>query len=589
MALRVTVLVNADIRTMDRKRPRAEAVSFARGRILEAGKQSAVLAKAGNNARVLDAGGRVVLPGFIDCHTHFLSLGVWSNRLDLSATRNLSDLLDAVKNRATGDAPHLSAGNVTPTKREASPFMAGSVKRRGAEAKRRARGLTGSGPPHHLHATIAKRQTASMQLVREECGWQGKTKAPWILGRGWDEAKWPEARYLTRKDLDAVSPKNPVMLIRVCGHLATLNSKGLEALGKVIGKKDVARSTGIIRERALELARYHLRPSMDEMMAGLSYSLDMGRRLGVTSVHDIIDRSKLAAYEAAHREGLLTVRATLHFEEPDFNALLKNGIHSGQGGPMIRIGGMKLYADGSFGARTAALREPYADAPKERGALLVSDAQLRAAIRDAEQGDFQLLIHAIGDRAARQVVSAFSSTLKGPSLLRHRIEHLELPGRPELQKMRRLGLWASMQPNFVGEWGQSGGMMEARLGKRRLKRADAFKAVLKARVPLVFGSDCMPLNPLYGIHSAVNAPFPDQRLTVGEAVAAFTRDAAASSYEEGFKGTLAPGTAADLVMLSEDPFKNQRRIKGIRVEATFFDGRLVWKGRALPLTASGRS
>jgi len=567
MAFRTTVLVNADIRTMDRKRPHAEAVSFSRGRIQEVGKERAVLARAGHDASVLDAGGRTVLPGFIDCHTHFLSLGVWSNRLDLSAARNLSDLLDAVKNRAIGE-----------------------VKRRDGEAKRRARGLTGSCPPHHLHATIAERQTASMQLVREEGVGREKTKAPWILGRGWDEAKWPDGRYLTRRDLDSVSPDRPVMLIRVCGHLATLNSKGLEALRTVIGKKDVDRSTGIIRERALELARSHLRPSMDEMLAGLSYSLGLARRLGVTSVHDIIDQNKLAAYETAHREGLLTVRATLHFDEPDFNALLRKGIRSGQGGPMIRIGGAKLYADGSFGARTAALREPYADARGERGALLLSDARLRAAIREAEQGGFQLLIHAIGDRAAGQVVSAFSSTLRNRSPLRHRIEHLELPGKRELAQMRRLGLLASMQPNFVGEWGSPGGMMESRLGKRRNERADPFKAVLKAGVPLVFGSDCMPLNPLYGIHSAVNAPFPNQRLTVEEAVAAFTRDAASASFEEGFKGTLSPGKAADLVVLSEDPFRNPERIKDIRVEATFFDGRLVWrKGQRVPLNASGLS
>jgi len=517
MAARTTVLVNADIRTMDPRRARAEAVSFSAGRILQVGDGNKLLRGAGPNLQIFDAGGRTVLPGFIDCHTHFLSLGVWSNRLDLFGTRKLSDVLEAVKNRAIGKVKSVGG----------------------------------------------KQKNADSQA------------ACWILGRGWDEAKWPEGRYLTRRDLDAVSPKNPVMLIRVCGHLATLNSKGLEALRKVVGKKDVDGSTGIITERALELARRHLRPSMEEMAAGLEYSLDLARRLGVTSVHDIIDVDKLKAYEAARESRRLTVRACLHFEQGDFLELLRIGNHTGWGGPVLRLGGMKLYADGSFGARTAALEEPYADAPKERGRLLHSSAHLRSAVRDAEKGGFQLLIHAIGDRAAGQVVSAFASVLKGPTGLRHRIEHLELPDKRWLSQMRGLGLFASMQPNFVGEWGRPGGMMEARLGKRRYQHADPFKAVLKARVPLVFGSDCMPFNPLWGIHSAVNAPFPDQQLTVEEAVAAYTRTAAFASFEERFKGTLAPGMAADLVVLSGDPFRNRRRIRDIRVEATVFDGRFI--------------
>lgn len=511
MAGKATVLVNADIRTMEPGRPRAEALSFSRGRILGVGKERAVLAGAGPDARVLDAGGRTVLPGFIDCHTHFLSLGVWSRRLDLSKTRSLSGVLAAVRRRA---------------------------------------------------ASVPKADS-------------------WVLGRGWDEARWPDGRYLTRQNLDSACPDRPVMLIRVCGHLATLNTMGLRALEGVIGTEDVDRSTGILTEGALERARRHLRPDREEMLAGLRHSLRLARRLGVTSVHDIIDLDKLRAYEAARNGGLLTVRATLHFERGDFNEILRMGVRSGQGDARMRIGGMKLYADGSLGARTAALSQPYSDARGERGALLHSDAGLRSAVRDAEKGGYQLLVHAIGDRAVGQVVAAFSGALRTPTRLRHRIEHLELAGEAELARMRKLGLSASMQPNFVGEWGRPGGMMEARLGKARLRRADPFKRVLREGVPLVFGSDCMPLDPLYGIHSAVNAPFPGQRLTVEEAVAAYTRDAAAASFEEGFKGTLAPGKAADLVVLSGDPFRYPRSIRDMHVEAVVFDGRIL-RGLDMP-------
>jgi hypothetical protein len=489
---------------MDEKEPHAEAVSFSNGRILDVGTEKAVLRRAGSNVRIFDAGGRAVLPGFIDCHTHFLSMGVWSGRLDLYGMRSRSEVLGAVKKAAAG-----------------------------------------------------------------------KTRREWVLGRGWDETIWPGSACLTREELDAAAPRNPAMLIRVCGHLAVLNSKGMALLGGRMGAEGVDRSAGLITEGALEKARCHLRPAPEETAAGLEYSLSLAKKRGVTSVHDIIDIPKFRAYEAARCSGSLSVRACLHFEKSAYSELLRMGLHSGWGGPLVRIGGMKLYADGSLGARTAALREPYSDAPSERGVLLHSAAGLRSVVRHSEKSGVQLLVHAIGDRAVERVVSAFSSAIGGRSRVRHRIEHLELVDRPGLARMRRLGLWASMQPNFVGAWGLPGGMMESRLGKRRYRRADPFRTVLGAGVPLVFGSDCMPFSPLFGIHSAVNAPFPAQRLTVEQAVAAYTRDGAAASFEEGFKGTLVPGKAADMVILSEDPFRNPKAIRDIRVEATIFDGRVM--------------
>lgn len=249
---------------------------------------------------------------------------------------------------------------------------------------------------------------------------------------------------------------------------------------------------------------------------------------------------------------------------------------------------MKLYADGSLGARTAALSAPYADSPSEHGQLLMSDRQLVSIMRRAEKERFQLLIHAIGDRAVSQVISAFSSVLAGksrgrggrPTELRHRIEHLEMVRGRKLALMRRLGIVASMQPNFIGEWGAPGQMMQARMGKM-YEEADPFRRVLDARVMLVFGSDCMPFAPLYGIHSAVNAPFSAQRIGVDDALSAYTRTAAAASFEEGFKGMLAPGMAADMAVLSGDPFCRPAGIERLRVDATVFDGRVIWrrKGR----------
>jgi hypothetical protein len=502
---RTKVLVNARVITMEEMQPRAEAISFSGGKITYVGTREGAIRLAPQGSETIDIGGRTLIPGFIDCHTHFLSMGVWKNRLDLSTCRSQEDVLRTVGKKA----------KATPS---------------------------------------------------------GK----WILGRGWDEAKWRDSKYLDRRELDGAAPANPVMLIRVCGHMAAVNSPGLMRLKGRIGHKGVDRTGGLLRESALEKARFFLRPGPGELAAGMNASLDNARKLGVTSVHDIIDRDKLRAYEAAYHDGRLTVRACLHFEQGDFSELPRRGAHPGREKSIISMGGMKLYADGSFGARTAALNEPYKDDLDEKGELLFDDDTLKGNIRRAEKSAVQLLVHAIGDRAVSQVILAFSSALGSQSRLRHRIEHLELVTEEELALMRSLGIYASMQPNFVGEWGRPGGMMHARLGKR-YERADPFRRVLDAGVPLIFGSDCMPFSPLYGIHSAVNAHFPAQKITVDEAIAAYTRTAAAASFEEGFKGTLAPGKAADMAVLGADPFRVPSEIDRIKVDATIFDGKMIWR------------
>ena len=507
---RPTILVNARVITMDKKRPRASALAFSESGILYVGNEEQAMKRAAPGSMVLDAAGRTVLPGFIDCHTHFLSMGVWMNRLDLYGCRSQKDVLKKVAARAR-------------------KMPAGS----------------------------------------------------WILGRGWDESLWKEARYIDRRDLDSASPGNPVMLIRVDGHMAAVNSSGLQRLKGSIGPKGVDAAAGHLKESALEKARHCLRPGPRELAEGMATSLDIARRLGVTSVHDIIDQDKLRAYEAAGRAGLLTVRASLYLEKKAFWCVRRLAAHRHYD---VRLLGMKLYADGSLGARTAAVRAPYTDSPSEHGELLMSDKQLTSIVRRAEKQGFQLLIHAIGDRAVSQVISAFSSVLSGKrsngtsqgTSFRHRIEHLEMVTGSGLALMRKLGIYASMQPNFIGEWGAPGQMMQARLG-RRYERADPFKRVLDAGVTLVFGSDCMPFLPLYGVHSAVNAPFPAQRIDVDNALAACTRTAAAASFEEDFKGVLAPKMASDMVVLSGDPFRNPSRIRQMNVDATIFNGLLIWR------------
>ncbi|MEM2868825.1 MAG: amidohydrolase [Thermoplasmata archaeon] len=570
---RRTILLNCTVRTMDPARPEASAVGIEGDRIQFVGSEDGALRWGGARARRLELAGATVLPGFIDCHAHFLSMGVWRNRLDLSGARSEDEVLRLVRARA--------------------------------------------------------RRTP---------------KGKWILGRGWDESGWPGRRYLERGELDKAAPEHPVLLVRVCGHMCAVNTRALRILrGRLRGRRwrwreggcrgqaghgtnaceewEVDSGAGLLRERAMESALELVRPDGKEMEAGLRIAISMAHRMGVTSVHDIVDVEKVRAYRRAQREGWLGVRACLHLELPEWGHHRRLRGASDLQTPFLRLGGIKLYADGSIGARTAALSEPYADEAGNRGLLLHSTQMLVGTVRRAERERVQLLVHAIGDRAVERVVSAFSEGLKtvgtgrarplgleassgsvisaaGPSGgsggdafgpgpggpvsgLRHRIEHLELVGGPQLKQMRGLGLWACMQPNFIGEWGLPGGMMEARLGER-YREADPLWRVFDAGVPLIFGSDCMPFGPLYGIHCAVSAPFEAQRLTVEEAVAACTRTAAAASFEEDFKGTITVGKAADLVVLSGDPFREPAKIKDMRVGATIINGRVVWRSRSRP-------
>jgi len=504
------VLVNVNVLTMDPGNPEGDAIAWKDRLITAVGRERKVLKEA-YGAKQLDGGGRTVVPGFIDCHSHFLDMGVWGGRMNLSQAKSASEMLDAVGKRA--------------------------------------------------------RETKAGQ---------------WVLGRGWDESKWVDTKYITRKDLDAVAQQNPVLLVRVCGHMCAVNSKALTLLEGKVGKHGMDRNTGLLTEKAMERSLEAARPSFEEMMAGLERSTVQAHRLGVTSVHDIIDRHNLMAYSAIYGRRELGMRACLHFEEGDMRDMARLGIKTGYGNHFLRAGGIKLYADGSFGARTAALTQPYSDDTRTKGELLHDNNRLRANIRTCERTGLQVLVHAIGDAAVKQTLTAFAFAQMKPTRLRHRVEHLELVDKKGLDIMDRLSLWASMQPNFVGEWGMPGGMMQSRLGKR-YEHADPMRRVLDAGVPLVFGSDCMPFSPLYGIHCAVNAPFQDQKLDVGEALAAYTATAAGASFEEDFKGTLATGTAADMVLLSGDPMRKPSGISMLKVDATILAGRTVWRNRGAPL------
>ncbi len=297
--------------------------------------------------------------------------------------------------------------------------------------------------------------------------------------------------------------------------------------------------------------------------------------LGVTSIHDVVDGREIAAYLQLHRQGDLRLRVNLMPRAEELPNLLGSGLSTGLGGHTLRMGPLKVFMDGSIGARTAALFQDFEDDPGNSGRLMAAEDELFSLIQKASAGGFQLALHAIGDRGIRAALEGISRV--DHEGRRHRIEHLELPGDEDLGLARRAGVVASMQPNFVGRWGIPGGLYEGSLGGERTRRSNPFRCVLDEGIPLAFGSDHMPFSPLYGVHWAVNAPHKDQRLTVEEALRCYTQVPAYASFEESQKGTVEPGKLADLVVLEKDPSESPEAIEDIPVYMTVFDGQIVYQ------------
>jgi predicted amidohydrolase YtcJ len=507
------VFFNGRIITMDEQRPLARAVAVDGGMIVTVGDDSAVKRSAPRGVDKFDLGGRTVLPGFVDSHTHFISMGVDSMTIDLSQTKTVEEALRLIK--------------------------------------------------------------------------EGASKIPegdWVVGVNWKESGWTNGRFINKADLDAACPKHPAAAHRVCGHMSSVNSMAIDILGINRKTPDVevtpsGELTGILLESAVLIVRGATEPDRRKKMKGLLLAIKKAHSLGVTSIHDNGEASHFATYREAEESGRLGVRVWFNTPSSELESRLRLAIPTGVGSPFLKLGGVKVFCDGALGARTAALSEPFSDDKGNKGVFVHARKDFDEIVARANEGGMQLAVHAIGDAGIAVVIESISSALaKCPRKdHRHRIEHLELPSREHIARMRRLRMIASMQPNFIGEWGGTDGMYVSRLGKARASRNNPFNEVLKAKVRLVFGSDCMPFSPLYGIQSAVNAPHLSQRIPVQDAIASYTREGAFASFEEGTKGTIAEGKHADFVVLSADPLENGNAISSIKVLKTVVGGRIVFE------------
>jgi len=524
------VLVSAKVWTGEAAPREASALAVRGGRIVAVGSDPEVEALRGPGTKVLDGRGRRVVPGFIDSHTHMTMGGLNLLAVDLRRTRDEADFT-----------------------------------RRLAEFAR------------------------------------GRPAGQWITDGAWDQQQWRVPRLPTRALLDPATGDRPACLSRQDGHMMVCNSLALKLAritrgtpdppGGVIVRDASGEPTGVLKDAAMD-AVWAVRPprTVAELTEGLRAAMKHAAERGVTSVQDLPGNPlDLSAWEKLRDGGELTLR--VHYR-PSLSQWEKARDRRAAAGndEWLRVGGVKGYADGSLGSGTALFFTPYADDPKTSGvyaAEAIPFSKMEERVAAADRAGLQVEIHAIGDRANAEILDLFERVSKanGARDRRFRIEHAQHLRAADIPRFAKLGVIASMQPYHAiddGRWA------ETRIGRERCRTTYAFRSLLDAGGRLAFGSDwdVAPLSPIAGIDAAVTRRtidgknpggwFPQERITVEEAIRAYTRDAAFAAFEEKEKGTLAAGKLADFAILSADPFSVQpEEIGKIEVVTTVVGGRVV--------------
>ena len=526
------VIVNARIWTGVATQPDAQALAAVDGRVAAIGTTEGLSAWRGPTTRVIDAAGARVLPGFNDSHVHFMGGGMQLDNVDLRQAPSPQAFAALIGDRA--------------------------------------------------------RQTPAGE---------------WILGGDWDDQLWDPSSLPTRQLIDPVSPATPVFVNRFDGHMAVANSVALKLAGVtaatpdppggVIVRDAAGTPTGLLKDAAMALVNRVVPPfTPARRTQALTRALDHAVSLGVTSVRDMgPDAGDLAAYADFAESGRLTVRISAAPPEMHWVDQAKLGIRRGFGTPFFRLGAVKGFADGSLGSTTAYFFEPYADAPASRGLLadeMIPIEGMRGRLAGADAAGLQLCVHAIGDEAISIVLDLFAdvATANGARDRRFRIEHAQHVAPKDFDRFAALGVIAAVQPYHAiddGRWA------ERRIGPERIKTTYPFRTFLDKGVRLALGSDwpVAPLSPLLGIYAAVTRAtldgkhpdgwVPAEKITVEDAVRAYTAGSAYAEFADTEKGTLAPGSLADLVILSEDIFSiAPARIRDVKVRTTVVGGRVVY-------------
>jgi predicted amidohydrolase YtcJ len=398
-----------------------------------------------------------------------------------------------------------------------------------------------------------------------------------IFGVNWDESLWktPDHAMLSRNALDRVSTTRPVIMRRVCGHCAVVNTAALRKIPR--SWTIVDRKKGWLYEDAALYLNDIFRPDRSMEYKAIELGTKEALCNGITSIHEIGGLHRLSLLQHAQRSSKLGIRVAFYVLLQDMDKLIAARIHSGFGDDFLKVAGVKVFMDGSIGARTAALSQRYRHT-RSYGKILLSKARLVHIVRVAEQNDLQLMIHTIGDRTTDHVLSVLSRCMDRTNRLRHRLEHLEMVDSPAIRKIARLHLIASMQPNFVKRWQQPGGMYERVIGTH-YRQLNPFRILHRSGVKLAFGSDCMPVGPLYGIDGACSHPSTAGRVSRSLAFRAYTSGGAFATGDEKKKGRLKEGMVADLAVLNRDP-RTVNNIAQLYVTSTFVAGKRVYNRKS---------
>jgi hypothetical protein len=475
----------------------------------------------------------------------------------------------------------------------------------------------------HVHFVIGGLVLANVQLgdassqaeFRERIARfaQSQPAGEWILSGIWDHERWTPAVLPTHQLIDDVTPKNPVFVMRLDGHMGLANALAMKLAGVDRNTKDVpggvivrdaeGNPTGMFKDAAMTLIHRVIPPlSLQQTETAILAAQREAARNGVTSVQEMADdqddtsgAEHLRALQVLEREGRLAVRISVNLRLLDWKNLAGSGIQAGFNDGHIKVGGLKAFADGGLGASTAWLFEPYMDAPNTSGLAtdeLQHSEQMFTDMKGADQAGLQIAIHAIGDRANRTILDLYQRLEKedGPRDRRLRIEHAQHLTAPDIPRFAQLHVIASMQPYHAiddGRWAQK------RLGAERIRYAYDFRSLLDSGATLAFGSDwpVAPMEPLMGIYAAVtrrtldnrnpNGWIPEQKISATQAVHAYTAGSAYAQFDEKTKGSLEPGKLADLVVLSRDIFHiDPVQIEDTHVDLTIFDGRVIYDASA---------
>jgi len=372
--------------------------------------------------------------------------------------------------------------------------------------------------------------------------------APFVVGVEWDESGWQDPAFPTRVMLDRVDNVRPVLARRICGHVGVVNRVLLERLTPRPALID--RDSGLVREHALWEAGTLCEPGASALAHGMGAAVERLHGLGVTAIHDIVEPAKLEPYLAglAAAGAPLSIDMLLHCHPREFAEWRARAARYDV--PGVRLAGVKCFLDGSLGGRTAALHEPYEDG-EGNGTLLMDDETLDGIVRGSAEAGIVCAMHAIGDRAIDQALDALERVR--PQAGHFRMEHAEITGPCQIERLARSPLCLAMQPNFVRNWGGAGGLYEARLGRDRVREINRFRTLLNAGVPVIFGSDGMPPGPLFGLPGAVWHPNPAERLSPRETLLGYTDHASRAPGHVRDAGSIEPGRLADLVVLAADP------------------------------------